>query len=65
MSTVLTENERRIFDVFANIIPRLSDMEKEKLLSYGEGIGAFKDMQASAAYGDKKEETDNDADSHR
>ena len=37
----MTEKERKILDTFRKIIPKLSDLEKEKLLSFGEGM-AFK-----------------------
>lgn len=37
----MSEKEKQILDVFIRIIPLLSDLEKEKLLSFGEGM-AFK-----------------------
>ncbi len=37
----MTEKELMILSTFGKIIPKLSEVEKEKLLSFGEGI-AFK-----------------------
>ena len=37
----MSEKEKKILDTFGKIIPDLSDVEKEKLLSFGEGM-AFK-----------------------
>ncbi len=45
MKQGITDSERKIIDVFADIIPQLTELEKEKLLSFGEGIAAFKGMQ--------------------
>ena len=61
----MTNKERQILDVFATVIPQLTELEKERVLGYAEGMNVIKTVRESAAYGDKKEETDNDADSHR
>ncbi len=36
----MSEKEKRILETFGNIIPDLTEIEKEKLLSYGEGYAA-------------------------
>ena len=40
----MNEKEKRIMKTFEKVIPKLSTIEKEKLLSFGEGI-AFKAEQ--------------------
>lgn len=35
----MSEKERQILETFSRLIPRLSDLEKEKLLAFGEGLG--------------------------
>lgn len=37
----MSEKEKQILETFGKVIPELSEMEKEKLLSFGEGM-AFK-----------------------
>lgn len=37
----MTEREKEILKTFEKVIPTLTELEKEKLLSFGEGI-AFK-----------------------
>lgn len=36
----MSEKEKKILETFGNIIPNLTELEKEKLLSYGEGYAA-------------------------
>lgn len=40
----MSEKEKEILDTFGRILPELTEMEKEKLLSFGEGM-AFKAEQ--------------------
>lgn len=47
----MSEKEKQILETFGKVIPELSELEKEKLLSFGEGM-AFK-----AAATASKEET--------
>lgn len=36
----MSEKEKKILDTFANdVLPHLSDLDKEKLLAFGEGLG--------------------------
>lgn len=35
----MTEKEKQILETFGKVIPYLSEMEKEKLLAFGEGLG--------------------------
>lgn len=37
----MSEQEKKILETFGKIIPSLSELEKEKLLAFGEGM-AFK-----------------------
>lgn len=45
---MMTEKEQKILDTFGKIIPNLSELEKEKLLAFGEGM-AFKVNQQKPA----------------
>ena len=38
----MTCKERKILETFGRIVPTLSDLEKEKLLSFGEGMAFAK-----------------------
>lgn len=38
----MSEKERKILETFEKMIPNMSDMEKEKLLSFGEGMAFMK-----------------------
>lgn len=40
----MSDKERKILDVFRKLIPNLFELEKEKLLAFGEGM-AFKTEQ--------------------
>lgn len=53
----MSEKEKKILDTFGKIIPDLSEIEKEKLLSFGEGM-AFKVNQQK---GDKEIGRDDDS----
>lgn len=35
----MTANDNAILSIFAKIIPKLSEQDKEKLLAFGEGLG--------------------------
>lgn len=41
----MSEREKQILETFEKVIPDLSEMEKEKLLSFGEGMAFMKDRQ--------------------
>lgn len=34
----MSEKEKKILETFGKVIPELSEVEKEKLLSFGEGM---------------------------
>lgn len=40
----MSDKEKQILEIFGRVIPMLSEMEKERLLSFGEGI-VFKGEQ--------------------
>lgn len=42
---MMTEKEKKILDIFVRIIPELSELEKERLLSFGEGLAFYVDQQ--------------------
>ncbi len=44
----ITEKERMILQTFERTLPKMSEVEKEKLLSFGEGIAFKADMQEKA-----------------
>ena len=48
MTRTMTEKEQKILETFAEIIPRLSELDKERLLMFGEGM-KFKVEQAAAS----------------
>lgn len=41
----MSEKEKQILETFEKVIPDLTEMEKEKLLSFGEGMAFMKDKQ--------------------
>ena len=49
MTRALTEKEEKILESFAEIIPRLSELDKERLLMFGEGMKFKVVEQAKAA----------------
>lgn len=51
----MSEKEKKILETFGKVIPDLSEMEKEKLLSFGEGMAFMKDKQKKKG-GEKKDE---------
>ncbi len=38
----MSETEKKILETFGQIIPKLSELEREKLLSFGEGMAFMK-----------------------
>lgn len=51
----MSEKEKKILETFEKVIPDLSEMEKEKLLSFGEGMAFMKGKQKKEE-GEKKNE---------
>lgn len=41
----MSENEKKILKTFGELIPKLTETEKEKLLSFGEGMVFMKNTQ--------------------
>ena len=41
----MSEKDKQIMDTFGKVIPKLSDLEKEKLLAFGEGMAFKADQQ--------------------
>lgn len=50
----MSEKEKKTLETFEKVFSGLSELEKEKLLSYGEGFAA-----ATRALGEKKEGVEN------
>ncbi len=44
---MLNQKDLRIINVFAQTIPKMSEMDKEKLLSFGEGMAFMVDLKAA------------------
>jgi hypothetical protein len=42
----MSEKQKEILETFEKVIPELSEMEQEKLLSFGEGMAFMKNQQA-------------------
>lgn len=51
----MSEKEQQILETFEKVIPKLSEMEKEKLLSFGEGMVFMKDKSKKKEGEDKNE----------
>jgi len=45
----MENKDKFVLDLFEQVIPSLSELEKEKLLSYGEGIHFMVEQQKRAA----------------
>lgn len=45
----VSEKDKKIMETFGRIIPQLSDLEKEKLLAFGEGMAFKADQQQAQA----------------
>jgi hypothetical protein len=43
----MSDKEKRILEVFGQTIPKMTELEKERLLAFGEGIAFFKSQQES------------------
>lgn len=41
----MSEKEKQILETFEKVFPDLSEVEKEKLLSFGEGMAFMKNRQ--------------------
>lgn len=41
----MSNKEKEILETFEKVIPKLSEIEKEKLISYGEGMAFMKEQQ--------------------
>lgn len=44
----MSDKEKRIMDTFGQLIPKMSEMEQEKLLSFGEGMAFMKKKEVDA-----------------
>lgn len=49
----MSEREKQILDTFGAIIPNLSELDKEKLLAFGEGMAFKAGMLDATANTDK------------
>lgn len=47
----MSEKEKQILDTFRKVIPQLSDLEKEKLLAFGEGVAMMKEQSETEQVG--------------
>ena len=41
----MSEKQKQIMETFEKVVPKLSELESEKLLSFGEGIAFMKSKQ--------------------
>lgn len=44
---IMTDKERKILKTFEELIPQLNETEREKILSFGEGMAFFKNHNKS------------------
>ena len=42
----MSDKEKNILDTFKKVIPKMSEMEQEKLLSFGEGMAFMKKKES-------------------
>ena len=45
----MSEKEKKILETFEKVLPELSEMEREKLLSFGEGMAFMKEKQKESS----------------
>lgn len=50
----MSEKEKKILDTFEKVLPEMTELEREKLLSFGEGI-AFKTAEQKRQEREKEE----------
>ena len=43
----MSEKEKEIIETFEKILPKMTELEREKLLSFGEGMAFMKQTEAS------------------
>ena len=48
----MSEKEQKILETFGKVIPEMSELEKEKLLAFGEGMAFAKNQEAAAKQAD-------------
>ena len=41
----MSEKDKKIMDTFGEIVPHLSELDKEKLLAFGEGMALMADRR--------------------
>ena len=41
----MSEKDKKIMDTFGRIVPQLSELDKEKLLAFGEGMAIMAERQ--------------------
>lgn len=56
----MSEKEKKILETFEKVLPEMSEIEKEKLLSFGEGMAFMKDKE-NKENSDKKSGVGGDA----
>lgn len=47
----MSEKDKKIMETFGKVIPQLSELEKERLLAFGEGMAFKADQQRAAQTG--------------
>lgn len=50
----MSEREKKILDTFSKAIPGMSELEKEKLLSFGEGMAFVVEQRQEGNANDKR-----------
>lgn len=43
----MSEKDKRIMETFERVVPNLSEIDKEKLLAFGEGVALMAERQRS------------------
>lgn len=45
----MSEKDKRIMETFGKVIPKLNEIDKEKLLAFGEGVALMAERQQAQA----------------
>lgn len=47
----MSEKDKQIMETFGKVVPNLSELDKEKLLAFGEGVALMAERQRAGTQG--------------
>ena len=50
-ASAVSEKDKQIMDTFGKVVPHLSEIDKEKLLAFGEGVALMAERQRAQTSG--------------